>query len=293
MRDLHGGRTKKLHLQSVSTPNRSLSPEDLSAQNYRAHAVRPAAVLDAVRTLAGLMRELRDDISEEQFAELLGVKKRDVMLWERGYLVPDENILRNAFERRMNSRDLGSGGYWGLESSLDIVNQCISKAREREIERKVILEPISDHLLKKLQERPGLLFGLSPRKFEEVIAEIMEGFGADVSLTPNGRDRGRDIFAIFKTPVGNILTLVQCKRYAPDRKVGRPALAEFLYTIRDQDKANLGLVATTSAFSREAEMLAAENQWQLKLADFAGIKKWLEQYGNWDDLSGDLLWTPG
>lgn len=287
-RQLFGGRAKKLSLSSTLARRTTASINSIADNTFRAHSVRPAAVLDAVQKLATLMRDFRGELTEEKYAELLGVTKRDVMLWERGYLVPDEEIAKKTLE---HSSRFENG--WGLYSSLDLINHYIKEARRRDSDRSVLLEPISARLMEELRRRPALLFGLSSRKFEEVIAEIFESFGADVSLTPNGQDRGRDIFAVFNTPVGNILTLVQCKRYAPDRKVGRPILTEFLYTIRDQDRASLGLIATTSAFSREAEILASENQWQLKLADFEHISKWLEKYGNWNDLSGELLWTPG
>lgn len=243
---------------------------------------------DPVTQVATFMRDLRDKENEERYASILGVTKREVMLWERGYLIPEKSIV----ERALRLSGMHDYSEWGHASSLDLISSVVERAKKRELDRSLILEPVSSTLLEELNRRPGLLYALKPEVFEEVVAEILSDIGANVSLTPRGKDGGRDVLAVFSTPLGNILTLVQCKRYSPDRKIGRPILAEFLYTIRDQDRANMGLVVTTSYFSRDASLLANDNHWLLKLADFDRIKEWLADYGNWEKISGSLFWKP-
>jgi restriction endonuclease Mrr len=155
-----------------------------------------------------------------------------------------------------------------------------------------ILE-VSDELLSKLNERPDLLYQLDPRKFEEVMAELMTRIGfEDVRLTPASRDGGRDVLAKFRVPTGMLFVITECKRYAARRPVGLPIIERFLFTIRDNDRATFGMLATTSSFTRDAEARAEEYKAQLHLAGFEHIKHWLSQSGTWQKSTGGNLWIP-
>lgn len=56
-------------------------------------------------------------------------------------------------------------------------------------------------------------------------------------------------------------------------------MERFLYTIRDKDKASLGLLATTSYFTGGAHAAAKEKQYVLKLADKDEVLGWIGRYG--------------
>jgi len=66
---------------------------------------------------------------------------------------------------------------------------------------------------------PARLFELTPRQFEEFVADIWRRqFGFEVELTAQTRDSGRDIIAVRRTDM-LLRFLIECKRYAPERKV--------------------------------------------------------------------------
>lgn len=65
--------------------------------------------------------------------------------------------------------------------------------------------------------------------------------------------------------------VVQCKRYATDYKVGRPALQQFASVIRDQG-AWRGYVVTTSSFTADA--IAYAETAGIALVDLAGLVRW-------------------
>lgn len=102
-----------------------------------------------------------------------------------------------------------------------------------------------------LKKRPEDIFKLSPRKYEELVAELLSDMGYDVQLTPATRDGGKDILAYFKTDCGTFLSLVEAKRYRPDRKIGVELVRTLYGTLVDY-QANNAMMVTTSSFSKDA-----------------------------------------
>jgi restriction system protein len=103
---------------------------------------------------------------------------------------------------------------------------------------------------------------------------------------------GRDILAALNVSHGKILTLVECKRFKPERKVGIDILERFLWVLDRKDKASCGLIATTSYFSADARATEKEYKWRLGLKDFDGLRDWLSKYGSWTRNSGLGIWLP-
>ena len=129
----------------------------------------------------------------------------------------------------------------------------------------VHLEAISKEFINYLARHPNLLYEIEPRRFEILVAELLTDMGYEVELTPESRDGGRDILAAFNLPHGKILTLVECKRFRPDKKVGIDILERFLWVLDRKDKASCGLIATTSYFSQDAIATEKEFQWRLRI----------------------------
>ena len=151
---------------------------------------------------------------------------------------------------------------------------------------------LNQELFNYLKKNSHKLYELSPRRFEELIAEILSDMGCAVELTPATRDGGRDILAWFATPFGRMLTIVECKRYNPNRKIGLEIVERFMWTIVGKDKASSGLIATTSFFSPDAKAVAKEHEYRLQLADFDQLKGWVGQYGKWTKTEEGSLWVP-
>lgn len=141
----------------------------------------------------------------------------------------------------------------------------------------LIVHDIDDEVKRYFNKYPEKLYDLNPRKFEELIACILKDFGFDVELTKATRDGGRDIIARIKNSVVDILTYVECKRYAADRKIDVGIIREVIgvHYIRKPSKS---IIVTTSFFTKDAITEAKNLENQLELKDFNQVKEWLKQY---------------
>lgn len=135
----------------------------------------------------------------------------------------------------------------------------------------VIADP---RVIEFLSKDPQRLFALSPRQFEELIAELMHRLGYSVQLGPLGRDGGVDLFAESKSEVGDELVLIQCKRYRDDRKIGEPIVKQLHADVHDRS-ATRGLVATTSYFSSTALNYIERNRFRLSGVDQDELMAWM------------------
>lgn len=98
--------------------------------------------------------------------------------------------------------------------------------------------------------------GMTPKQFEQLIVDLLlkMGYGGgDRSMGERiGRSGDGGIDGIInEDALGLDAVYVQAKRYAPDSKVGRPALQAFVGSLTGEG-ANKGVFVTTSDFSREA-----------------------------------------
>lgn len=146
--------------------------------------------------------------------------------------------------------------------------------------------------MKWISKHPEVMRELSPRKFEEVVAEILADQGHSVTLTPATRDGGRDVIAILKTPLGEVLVIVECKRWLPPNKVGLAVVERFLHVLREKSRANIGLIATTTSFSLDAQKYAHDYAYHLKLADYDRLREMASSYGSWHRAKGSEIWVP-
>ena len=141
----------------------------------------------------------------------------------------------------------------------------------------ITLNEVSRNLLEALAATPPLLHSLSPRKFEEVVAKLLEDDGFDVQLTPASRDGGRDILAYIDLAVGRILTLVECKKWSKDRKIPVDLVRQ-LYGVLNAERATNAMLVTTSTFTQDAGFFVNSLKYQLTLRDYNGLAKWLRRY---------------
>ncbi len=152
-----------------------------------------------------------------------------------------------------------------LHSSIpDITNRIIVASNEN-----------WEEIISYLGQHPSQLYQMSPRKFEELIAEMLVRNGMLVKLTPKSKDGGRDILAWANTLTGRHLYLVECKRYAKDRPVG-VGLVRALYGIVEAEKATAGWLVTTSRFTRDALSFHKSVEYRLSLKDYGDLVKWLQ-----------------
>jgi restriction system protein len=135
---------------------------------------------------------------------------------------------------------------------------------------------VSEELLRRLATYPEDRFRIKPRVFEETVAEILSRMGYQVTLTPASGDSGRDVIAAIQTPLGTVLTLVECKRYGPKRFVGPEPVARLWSRLFDE-KANLGVVVTTSSFQPVTRREAKYKGYQVSLHDGEDFISWVRK----------------
>jgi hypothetical protein len=126
----------------------------------------------------------------------------------------------------------------------------------------------------RLSQEPSLIRCLSPRRFEELVAELLTRQGYAVSLTPPTKDGGFDIYAARKDGLGSFLYLVECKKYTPPNQVG-VEIVRSLHGVVQAKRATAGALVTTSFFTRGAAEFQRELGYQMHLHDFNAIKEWL------------------
>ena len=136
---------------------------------------------------------------------------------------------------------------------------------------------INTEILRHLKKAPGDVRLLSPRQFEELIAEILASYGWSVQLTPATKDGGYDIFAINRDPSGlEAAWLVECKKHRGNRPVGVEIVRSF-WAVKSNLRVPNGLIATTSYFTKGA-MQFKESRYDLALKDFEAIVEWINMY---------------
>lgn len=124
----------------------------------------------------------------------------------------------------------------------------------------------------------SLLLRIGPRDFEELIAELMRKQGFIVELTKQTRDGGYDILAINSIAGFPLKFLAECKRFASNNPVTVDIIRSFSYVV-DTQKANKGIIFTTSYFTKDA--VKEKEKGPSKLLDFmenGDIIRWVNAY---------------
>jgi restriction endonuclease Mrr len=135
---------------------------------------------------------------------------------------------------------------------------------------------VDRELIAQLHRDPNNLLWIDRRKFEEIVAELFNGFGYQVELTQRTRDGGKDIIAIKQEEV-ELRFLIECKRPDPNNLVGVGIVRELL-GVKTDDGASKAILATTSYFTADAKQLFERHRWELEPRDFDGIKAWIAEY---------------
>jgi restriction endonuclease Mrr len=222
-------------------------------------------------------KRYKDDPTYNQLASKLESAEKIKDAWENDPFIPAEDA--DSYHKALHE----------YENALERFNQYIGEVDEEpnieelfENKNETIriiptIIDINGKLKSYLAKHPEKLYDLSPRKFEELIADILKDFGFDVELTQATRDGGKDIYAYIKNQVTSFLTFVECKRWSPTKPVGIE-IVQRLYGVQQINKANKGMIVTTSYFSRPAIEESKRYENLMDLNDYNDIKKWLNRY---------------
>ncbi len=152
------------------------------------------------------------------------------------------------------------------------------RPQEKQKQTRADLIVVDGELVKYFRSHPERMYDLNPRKFEELVALILQDMGYSVELTAEGTDGGVDIFATQKIGIGQVLLIVDCKRYAPKNHVG-VGIVRSLYGLGEMHRATKSMLATTSFFTRQAMEFEREVRHRLSLRDYNHLLEWLDSYG--------------
>ncbi len=124
---------------------------------------------------------------------------------------------------------------------------------------------------------------ITPQQFERLILALLSamGYGAgDLSralMTRASADGGIDGI-IHEDALGLDAVYVQAKLYAPENRVGRPAVQQFVGSLTGEG-ATKGVFVTTSGFSAEARGYLGKVQHRVVLIDGAELARLMVRHG--------------
>lgn len=137
-------------------------------------------------------------------------------------------------------------------------------------------EDVSGDLYKYFAENPNDFHRLPHREFEKLVSSIFAARGWKTQLGPGSGDQGVDLRIWQRDPLGDLLTLVQVKKYAPHRSIGLEAVAALEAHV-EREGANRGLFVTTSRYLPGVREFAARKKHRLQLAIPTDLQKWCEE----------------
>jgi restriction system protein len=125
-------------------------------------------------------------------------------------------------------------------------------------------------ILDELDQRKNVAT-LSPYEFESLVRDLFQKMGHDTKQTRPSRDGGVDCVAFDTRPIVGGRVVIQAKRYR--HVVGVSAVRD-LYGTTQNERANKGILITTSHYTSAARQFAKELP--LQLIDGAGLLSLLE-----------------
>lgn len=192
----------------------------------------------------------------------------------------------NPFLIRLVAQYLNSNKYNSINQILNLISENIhhkglilnnKKIIDTSPEFKLITTDISivnKSILDKIKSRPEDVYNLTPRQFEEMVAELMTKRGYQVDLTKQTRDGGKDLIIANHSDIGDFMYYVECKRYAAHNPIGVNLIRELAGTI-SADRVTAGLMITSSYFSPDAIQFSGKFKHQIGLVDFIKLKEWI------------------
>ena len=139
-----------------------------------------------------------------------------------------------------------------------------------------VIKNFNEDLIRDLKKSPEIVHSVSPFEFEDLVAYLLKLKGYDIHQTPRSKDGGFDIIAKFKTPLGdNCACFVECKKYSIANPVG-VGLIRSLYGVVESADVNLGMLVTTSRFTKGAREFEKRHDTKLKLKDYLDLKEWFQ-----------------
>jgi restriction system protein len=132
------------------------------------------------------------------------------------------------------------------------------------------------------------LDNLEWRDIERTVAEVFDGLGFKVTLTPPAKDGGKDIILSCHIHGKNTEYYVEIKHWRSRKKVGPTVIRDFLNVVV-REKREGGLFLTTYGYSEKAmEQFSRIKRQQIYLGDQTKVVNLCKHYVN----AKNGLWSP-
>jgi hypothetical protein len=142
--------------------------------------------------------------------------------------------------------------------------------------------------------------GLSPEKFQYLIADRLEQCGLAVQIVGNvyRKDGGIDIVAFPNVGAMPFLLAVQAKHHRCDRKTGPGDVRDLHGVLTSRESPfHIGMLVTNTTFTPDARFFAENNKTLLRLRDIADLRRWLnDDFDNpfeWREIPKKITLAPG
>jgi hypothetical protein len=163
---------------------------------------------------------------------------------------------------------------------------------ETQSEAAVIIRTLAAGFAKLVARDPGALDALEWRDAERMLAEVFNGIGFTVKLTPPSKDGGKDIILTCMVSSKEYSYIVEVKHWRSGKRVGRTPIGKFLHVIVSE-KRTAGLFLSTYGFANGAfDGIANIEAHRLRFGEKEKIVSLCRVYAGTGDgsvLSGELL----
>lgn len=171
---------------------------------------------------------------------------------------------------RIELLDLG-----GLRTWIDRLRE---EKVDVEAEVRIMLRDLSSRFARLIASNPDALAHLEWRVVEQVVAEVFDGLGFAVTLTPGSKDGGKDVVLTFTVKGKLAEYYVEIKHWRSSTKVGSAAVEKMLKVIVEEKKDG-GLFLSTYGFTANAfEQLTTIEKQKLKFGDQEQIVTFCRTY---------------
>ena len=134
-------------------------------------------------------------------------------------------------------------------------------------------DALNSELYEHFGKNSDQLTRLDWRKFEMLITELLQAQGFEAELGPGRADGGIDIRLLQRDPIGDILTLVQVKKYDVKHPIRLQAI-QALHGVKEAEDADNNMFVTTSRYLMSAKNFASRDNVQMKLYVSDDVRKW-------------------
>ena len=134
-------------------------------------------------------------------------------------------------------------------------------------------DALNPELYDYFSKKPDQFTRLHWREFEKLVAEVLTAQGFEVELGPGHADGGVDIRLLQRDPIGDILTLVQVRKYDAKYPIRLEAV-QALHGVKAAEEADNSMFVTTSRYLPSAKYFANRDNVKMKLHVSDDVQKW-------------------